>query len=237
MSIQRHPVFPYDYSQDTVLWRYMPLTKFLWLVSFGELYFCRQDKFTDKREYLVTDRDVEYLRITKEQTNDVVIRDRKTIFVNCWCMSDHELSLMWNGYSSEESGVAIKTTVGHLMKSDTSNHTIYGVKVQYIDDAKEAVHKPGERINFLRFITTKRKLFSQEQEFRLVYHYTENYPSTLDQFTLPVDLNELIQEVHLSPNMPEYIKDIVRDVIKKADLKCKVVESELLDYGNGIGIE
>ena len=58
-----------------------------------------------------------------------------TGFINCWVISNVELYLMWNTYSSLDKGLAIKTTIGNLIDSldPCDDREVFISDVNYID--------------------------------------------------------------------------------------------------------
>src|SRR5262245_39165365 len=109
MAAQAHPVFEGPPDPDVKIWRYMALSKFVWMIQKRALYFCRADLLGDPFEG-------HYTRITSlsedafvaSQMTDEVFRtipestwrenfrkilaevpDQKlSMFVNCWHMNE-----------------------------------------------------------------------------------------------------------------------------------------------------
>src|SRR5262245_880889 len=97
MDIQarlKHPAFPQPESPDIAVWRYMDLSKFIWLLQHQELYFSRLDHLQDPFEGSVTRKTVEGVakflsRQGNPEPTDQIARlfrdSRKSTYVNCWC--------------------------------------------------------------------------------------------------------------------------------------------------------
>ena len=85
--IVQHPSFEYI-PEDTVLWQYMSLTKFLYLIMFRQLHLHRIDNLMDKEEGKLSE------------------NNRKRVFISCWIKHPVVISQMWYSYGKDE--VAIR---------------------------------------------------------------------------------------------------------------------------------
>ena len=134
-------VFETDYSipsDDTVIWRFMDLAKFVSLLKDCALFMTRADKFDDQFEGAVcTEEDEDkYNEALADYFADIsngrptpkhLVEDihegnrllRQNSYINCWYEGKHESMAMWRLYASgkESKGVSIKTTVGQLKKA------------------------------------------------------------------------------------------------------------------------
>lgn len=223
--IKEHPLLE-EVPNGTIIWQYMCLSKFIDLLREQKLYFNRIDNFKDKLECTLTAIDKKIFRYNKE-AKEYWDKERKRHFISCWVEAPYELALMWDTYG--QNGVAIKTTVGHLvasMKSDNEHH-VYLSRVNYIDDKEGSSQQSGTPMNFLKIPLTKRKYYSQEQEIRLLY---TNYDVTYDTptgYKLPLDIKSLIEEVRVYPNAPMYFLDVVNHELKSNGLILKASFSEI----------
>ena len=209
---------------NTIIWQYMPLSKFICLLRERKLYFNRVDNFKDNSECTLTAIDKKLFRYT-DDAEWYWKREKKLHFISCWVESDYELALMWDTYGRE--GVAIKTTVGDLIDGlavDTE-HTQYIGRVKYVDEKEDSSQDMGAPINFLKIPMSKRKYYEQEKEIRLLYARSEIDEQTGVSF--PIDLNCLINEVRVYPNAPQYFLDVVKEEIETANIKATVLFSEV----------
>lgn len=200
---------------ETIIWQYMPLSKFICLLRKKELYFNRIDNFSDNTECTLTAIDEKVFRYS-EETKLYWERERKRHFISCWVESDYELALMWDTYG--KGGVTIKTTVGSLIDSLAidSDHIQYLARVNYIDEQSDSSQEAGTAINVLKIPMTKRKYYEQEREIRLLY--TRNEIDDQTGFSFPVDLDCLIDEVVVFPNAPQYFLDVVNNELVNAGI-------------------
>ena len=134
-------------SSDKVIWRFMSLAKFLDLMRTSSLYFSRLDilrKLDPFEGTLIRPIREAFERLASDEVavraflqlgNDEPIKpymmsqfqpdnwrraqDRVFLdtYVNCWHLSEEESASLWSVYASQVDGVAVKTTVGGLVKS------------------------------------------------------------------------------------------------------------------------
>ena len=219
--MKRHAYVGNNCPDNLDIWHYMTWPKFMWLLEESKLYFCRMDKLEDKSELPATEIIAKSYRNEFKNFKTYLENNKKKSFVNCWTISPHEESMMWNAYVNDEMGVAIKTTVGNLMKSDlnTNDEVIVG-RVTYFDKNKESP-QPSGNMNYYYLVFAKRKYYDRETELRLFYEVQDN------QFSLPVDLKTMIQEVRINPSAPEYAKDLIRKYICSKGYSFPVLDSDL----------
>lgn len=223
--IKEHKDLP-SLDDNTVLWRYMPLEKFLYLIRERKLYFCRLDAFEDKHEGRLSLLDKKIFHYN-ETSAAYWERETKRHFANCWIQSPHELNLMWNNYG--KGGIAIQTTVKSLKQSleHDKDHMVYLSYIKYIDDQTESSHEPSEVINIFRILYSKRKFFEQEREVRLLY--SPDAPKEDEKgYPLDVDLKKLIEKVVLSPSSDTYLETIVKQELTTHDITATtIIRSEI----------
>lgn len=134
---------------------------------------------------------------------------REHCLVSCWNISEKESLVMWNIYTSNF-GIAIKTNCHNLLSSikDYDLSRVTRGKVTYDDDMPDTEY--GYHVFF-----RKRKEFEYENEYRLLIIDELNY--------INVDLNQLIDEVHISPNAPKWFRNTVEKMLDNHDLSSKKV--------------
>lgn len=223
--IEQHRDFQ-TVPDDTILWQYMPIAKFLLLIKNRKIHFHRIDDFADKDEGVVSVIDKKGLPFFSdtEKWNEYLEMDRQRTFISCWIKSPYELSLMWDTYG--KGGLAIKTTAGVLRQAfKEDEHTIYMIEVRYINKKFESSQIPGTPLNMLRYSTTKRNYFEQEKEVRLLYH--ADTISDVNGIDFDVDANALIKEIILAPTFPTYAYDLILDEVKEAGLSVIPTKSDI----------
>jgi hypothetical protein len=149
-------------------------------------------------------------------------------------MSDYESAAMWDLYS-KDGGVAVTSRVSRLEQSfppdfDSGAWGLYGNAVKYVDfetaqlqtiDAQDAVIRASE-------LLCKRKSFEHEQEYRmlLTLEKDEQDRDIRGKF-VPVVLEQLIEEVYVSPTAPTWVAEVVRKAVQTYNLDVPVIQSDL----------
>lgn len=176
-----------DVGIDTVIWRYMDLSKLLDILVNKSLAFPRSDKFEDPYEGFANN----YLELTKQSymnsafmikpyygycetglTRNLIKIVNLNSYVSCWHMNDYESAAMWKLYCKSSDSVAIKTTVKKLNYSlieYTDNLNTGGISY----DSKFEKIKRLEVVNIADPLFSKRESFEHEREYRMVWHNFE----------------------------------------------------------------
>lgn len=185
-----HKAFP-QLPDDTVLWHYSDLPKFLWVLTKKALYLSRGDLLGDAFEGSVPMRYHEQFlsamvmgqqaqeadsvpgRVRQQDTaaieRGVAAQFRahrlaflRSAYFSCW-RQGCESEAMWRLYCGPHEGVATVTTFGKLKASLTDPAARLGA-VRYLDYSRETL--PSD--NWLEPIMHKRIAFQHEQEVRVV---------------------------------------------------------------------
>ena len=236
----------------TKLWRYQDFPKFVSLLDSGRLFLTRADKFEDTFEGargFIFQKDIicssmkPYIemkvksQLIKEGIDnpiDSVInkkvddeikkffedqeQKRTEYFISCWHANEYESEAMWKLYiSSKFQGVAIQTSMERLCNSiGTDEFEVGAVKYSSFDEPLNIESKP---------IWYKRKAFMHENEVRVVIR---KVGTSLSGMLVPVDLEQLIEKIYISPSAPDWFSKLVENVVKKYGL-VKTVEHSRLD--------
>ncbi|MEO0405557.1 MAG: hypothetical protein AAF193_11860 [Bacteroidota bacterium] len=230
----------------------MGLDKFLDLLASNELFFSNASQMSDQYEGVIPRRNEKY--ILKELKNEGLEKDeaqfesqtrlnqanslRASTLLNCWTINQHESYALWKIYlSGSKSGVAIKTTVSKLERAinngnDPYDEDIFMSRVNYTNFIKD---EPESRFNI---ITTKNKFYEYENELRLfIFNYPRSEGGTKTPYDISVgrrvriDIDELIDEIYLSPFTGQWFDKTLIETIGKfnPELKKKIRNSEILD--------
>ena len=236
---ESHPNLSLPQASDT-LWRYLDLWRFLSLLEQGSLWFSRLDGLEDPYEGfppkpLVDDArripeglpEIEHQRWAQVagRNERVFTLGREIVCVSCWHVNPVESAGMWRLYAALGEGIAIKTTFEDLRRSFIREEpTVLGGMVRYVDFES---YRPTEW-NVIDWATLKRTSFEHEREFRaIVMPLTWPAPAGL---AVPVDLDNLIAGVYVSPAAVPWYANLVRRVCARYDLKAEVHQSELLSH-------
>jgi len=239
-SFVRHPTNP-----DATIWRFIDLPKFLDFLYTGSLYFSRLDRLGDPYEGLPSKEQFDSLR--KDPSIEWMARvihdsNHYNTFVNSWHLSEHEPAAMWKLYAGVDAGVAICSTYARLRRSVQSS--AHGVQVSLIHYGDP----PSSNVVMWEYALWKRKSFEHEHEVRAIIPPTgfslgsktnaagEHRPDVSRQarvgIHVPVDMNQLVTAILLSPTTPHWVLDAIASVTRKFRLKMRIRQSDLytLDY-------
>ena len=232
---QEHPAFQPP-AEDAILWRYMDFTKFASLLDKKALYFARADKLGDPfegsfsklnkqmRPRLLESQGVEAdkVQLAVERVTEGLRQTPFRGLVNCWHENPYESEAMWNIYSREKDGIAIRTSFKGLSQSFVCDESVYIGKVAYVDYDTTFI---GERNGFTALLH-KRKSFEHEREVRAM---TGNYAMHGERIGnyYRVDIDTLIEEVVVAPQAPQWFSDLVKSVARKYALNTTVAKSTL----------
>ncbi|MBD1421219.1 DUF2971 domain-containing protein [Sphingobacterium chuzhouense] len=214
----------FDVPDDTIIWKYLDLFKYLDLIANKQLFMLRCDCFADKYEGMAPS----YETISRllhpdeyPQKNKIVLgllsayeEQRKSSYVNCWHINNFESSIMWDAYSNKNGGLAIKTTAGHLKHSILDQRKIYLSEVIYGRD------KLGIG-NLMYPLIVKREEFADERECRIfispvstAINQPEEVLAALPKATkISVDIDVLIQEAIFHPLAEDWVCESITNVI------------------------
>ncbi len=234
------------------IWRYMDLPKFLDLVTSEELYFANSSTLSDKYEgelpagnlkqlkkaYM---EEQKYSEAQAQEAADMAIEVAQEVksntLVNCWSMNTIESFALWKIYlGSAGSGVGIRTNVKALRES------LVGTDID-IEMGEVSYRNYLENINKNYIMTRKSPFYKYEQELRLLIDQVKigkdekgekmivanKNPNGLK---VPIDVNELIQEIYISPFMGDWFEEMLRMTLVKINpaLVDKIKRSDIQDY-------
>jgi len=159
---------------------------------------------------------------------------RKSIYVNCWHMSEHESHAMWSIYANKGSGIAISSTFNRLESALNlpEGRELYSGEIKYSDyntDPNRFI-PPNLFVNAM----TKRRSFEFERELRVVFWDTSISHKVLpngvqidreheeienlkvaDGVEIPCDLDTLIQNIYLYPAAEEWFHVTAHPAFKR----------------------
>lgn len=210
----------YRIDDEAEIIRYMDFSKFMNILIKKELFFCNAEKFEDKYEGEVPNGFYNLWSDKKKQFHkerDEILN--RVAYINCWNNFEcGENYAMWKLYTHPDTGVAIKTTAGHLIKAlNDSRVDIY--KVKYLDSFDEGnltlelpFYDKFEIGGYTRVKEAcKYNPYKYENEIRALY-YDENDGSVGKNIGISVDT--LVDEIYISPYAQTWFEELVRDVVQ-----------------------
>lgn len=127
-------------DNNAVLWKYMDLSKFLYLITKSMLYFARLDQFEDIFEAEVPYANINnipsYVDLERQKNSYKKLSNfiRVVTYITCFHISSFESAAMWKLYS-KDMGIAIQTNTGRLIEAlKNEPQKIFIGKVKYIDE-------------------------------------------------------------------------------------------------------
>lgn len=225
------------------------------LDQFEDVYEGHPSKFLEAMSYAFSDPDSENMRemIEKEiKTFFKLIKVRG--YVSCWHGAEHESAGMWKLYCKTNESLAIKTTVGKLKQSlNTPNsdlvNTIEIGQVDYKNNCEElkknfleiSRKKECIKVGYADVVFSKRPSFEHEKEIRVIAFNQQKIMDSENKdmsetdlkLTTPniqkveCDVDQMIDEVVIAPDAPQWFVDLVNELVKKLDYSFPVSQSEL----------
>lgn len=242
----------------TKLWRYMDLAKFLSVLETSSLFFTRIDHFKDSYEgalgvlsneeawldeNLAIRKKVrrgEYLNLSEKELHEIVKKEfdevrqgepefRTSYYVNCWHASDFESEAMWQLYTRDnKQGIAIQTTFEHLYNAFCDYDNLHYGLVNYINFKKYNNGTSNKKLDSYTALWCKRESFAHEREFRVMIQDIRKLAFRDRDKSLRVDINQLIENVYVSPEADKWFVDLINDIImNRYHLDLNVIQSEL----------
>ena len=215
-------------DNDTIVWKYLDLSKFLDMLLSRQLFMSRSDKFEDQYEGTFSEPTFE--EIKKIAANNPKFLDnykshREKVVVSSWHINEYESFAMWQIFTQNSEGLAIQSTIGRLQKAlqPEEHFQQYIGEVNYIDYKKEYI--PFDDL-FFPFLY-KRKSFQYEREVRIISDVTQNNLKLNDGLKINVDVNLLIEKIYIHPKSENWYKNLVIQLVAKLGLDISIEKSDL----------
>jgi hypothetical protein len=129
---------------------------------------------------------------------------------------------MWGLYARDEGAVCVRSTVGSLKRAlhhDGAKREVYIASVRYIDYTTDEIPMN----NLLQAFWTKRLSFEHEREVRAILPEEQTDLGVL----VNVDLDILLDMIHVNPTATPWIKDSVADLAARYGIAAEVRQSSL----------
>jgi hypothetical protein len=252
--ISDHPSFKHPSNPYIKIWRYMDVSKFVSLLLDRSLYFSAADRLGDPFEgsttrlqhdlpaYILAHRHTDPRLASWRGMQDGPLKEMFKVqsdfrkrwpsftYVNCWHMNEHESDAMWRLYSTANEAICVQSTFKRLAEGLPSY--VFAGEVSYID-YEIGIIPPNNSLNAFLY---KRMSFAHERELRAIIL---GAPAEV-QATLPfnpidggvvvsIDLEKMIETIHVSPTSPTWFKDTVERLIKSQGINIPVRQSKLSD--------
>ena len=215
-------------NPNTIVWKYLDLSKFLDLLLSKKLFMSRSDKFEDQYEGTFSEPTYEEIRKIAENNPeflDYYKSHREKIVISSWHINEYESFAMWQIFTKNNEGLAIQSTVQRLqeaMKPETKT-TQYIGEVNYIDYKKEYIPFDDTFFPFL----FKRKSFQYEREVRIISDVTQNNIVINEGLKIDVDIHQLIEKIYIHPKSENWYKNLVIQLMEQLGFNFSIEKSDL----------
>jgi hypothetical protein len=213
---------------NTIVWKYLDLSKFLDLLISKKLFMSRSDKFEDQYEGTFSEptfEEIKKLSVNNPEFLDFYKSHREKVVVSSWHINEYESFAMWQIFTQNSEGIAIQSTIGRLQKALQTEKEFnqYIGEVNYIDYKKEYIPFDDMFFPFL----FKRKSFQYEREVRILTDLNDKDIKINDGLKINVDLNQLIEKIYIHPKSENWYKKLVIELVSKLDFDFEIEKSDL----------
>ncbi|PJR04987.1 DUF2971 domain-containing protein [Avrilella dinanensis] len=214
-------------AEDTIIWKYLDLSKFLDLLISEKLFMARSDKFEDQYEGTFSEPTYEEIKKLLEDNPeylDAYKSKRKNIVISSWHANSYESYAMWQVFTKNNEGLAIQSTVGRLKESLTEPKADqYIGEVNYIDYKKEHIPFDDDFFPFL----FKRKSFQYENEIRVITDVSHLDLHVNEGVKIETDINQMIERLYIHPKSENWYKKLVIEVVNQLGYRFDIEKSDL----------
>jgi hypothetical protein len=213
---------------DTIVWKYLDLSKFLDLLLSRKLFMSRSDKFEDQYEGTFSEptyEEIKKLAINNPEFLDYYKIHREKVAISSWHINEYESFAMWQIFTQNSEGLAIQSTIGRLQKAlePEKNFKQYIGEVNYIDYKKEYIPFDDMFFPFL----FKRKSFQYEREVRIISDTSDTKITINDGIKINVDISQLIDKIYIHPKSENWYKNLVIQLVSQLGFDIEIEKSDL----------
>lgn len=213
---------------NTVVWKYLDLSKFLDLLLSEKLFMSRSDKFEDQYEGTFSEPTYEEIKKLSEHNPEFLSyykTHREKVVVSSWHINEYESFAMWQIFTQNSEGIAIQSTIGRLQKALEVENEFkqYIGEVKYIDYKKEFIPFDDMFFPFL----FKRKSFQYEREVRIIGDITTENIKINDGLKIQIDIKQLIEKIYIHPKSENWYKRLVIELVSKLGFDFEIEKSDL----------
>ena len=213
---------------DTIVWKYLDLSKFLDLLLSQKLFMSRSDKFEDQYEGTFSEptfEEIKKLSINNPDFLKYYKTHREKVAISSWHINEYESFAMWQIFTQNSEGLAIQSTVKRLQDAliPEQNYNQYIGEVNYIDYKKEYIPFDDMFFPFL----FKRKSFQYEREVRIITDVGDNNIKLNEGLKINVDISQLIEKIYIHPKSENWYKNLVIQLVKELGFDFEIEKSDL----------
>ncbi len=213
---------------DTIVWKYLDLSKFLDMLMSKKLFMSRSDKFEDQYEGTFSEptfEEIKKLSINNPDFLKYYKTHREKVAISSWHINEYESFAMWQIFTQNSEGLAIQSTIGRLQNAllPEINYKQFIGEVNYIDYKKEYIPFDDMFFPFL----FKRKSFQYEREVRIITDVANHNITLNDGLKINVNLEQLIEKIYIHPKSENWYKNLVISLVKQLGCDFDIEKSDL----------
>lgn len=213
---------------NTIVWKYLDLSKFLDLLLSRKLFMSRSDKFEDQYEGTFSEptyEEIKKLSVNNPEFLNYYKSHREKVVISSWHINEYESFAMWQIFTQNSEGLAIQSTIGRLQKAMDveKDFNQYIGEVNYIDYKKEYIPFDDMFFPFL----FKRKSFQYEREVRIIADLSEHDIKINEGLKIEVDIDQLIEKIYIHPKSENWYKKLVIELVDKLGFDFEIEKSDL----------
>jgi hypothetical protein len=213
---------------ETIVWKYLDLSKFLDMLLCNQMFMSRSDKFEDQYEGTFSEPTFEEIKRISQNNPDFLDyykSQRKNVVISSWHINEYESYAMWQIFTKNNEGLAIQSTVQRMQDAmqPENRYDQHIGEVKYIDYKKEYIPFDNHFFPFL----FKRKSFQYEREVRIVSDLTEHNLNINEGVKVNVDINQLIERIYIHPKSENWYKNLVIQLMQQLGFDFQIEKSDL----------
>ena len=213
---------------DTIVWKYLDLSKFVDLLLYQKLFMSRSDKFEDQYEGTFSEptfEEIKKLSINNPEFLAYYKTHRENIVISSWHLNEYESFAMWQIFTQKNEGLAIQSSLKRIQEALQPEQTYkqYIGEVNYIDYKKEYIPFDNAFFPFL----FKRKSFQYEREIRIITDVTSHNLTIDNGLKIDIDINRLIEKIYIHPKSENWYKNLIIEVVKRLGFDFEIEKSDL----------
>lgn len=215
-------------NQNTIVWKYLDLSKFLDLLLSKKMFMARSDKFEDQYEGTFSEptfEEIKKIAHNNPRFLEYYKQQREKVVISSWHLNEYESFAMWQIFTKNQEGLAIQSTIERLilaLQLERQFEQHIG-EVNYIDYKKEYIPFDDTFFPFL----FKRKSFQYEKEIRIISDVSQQNIKINDGLKINVDINKLIEKIYIHPKSENWYKNLVIQVVEQLGFTFKIEKSDL----------
>ena len=215
-------------NDETAVWKYLDLSKFLDMLLSDQLFMSRSDKFEDQYEGTFSEptfEEIKKIAANNPKFLDYYKSHREKVVISSWHANEYESFAMWQIFTKNNEGLAIQSTIGRLKEAlkPEKHYEQYIGEVNYIDYKKDFIPFDDTFFPFL----FKRKSFQYEREIRIISDVSSTNLTIDNGLKIGVNLNQLIEKIYIHPKSENWYKKLVIELVEKLGFNFTIEKSDL----------